>query len=269
MKENLRKERGITLVALIITIIILIILAAITIKQLVEFKFIEYATKGTENYVEQQIKEGEEIKGIEKYVNTSKENENNDENNSQTIEELIKEYKELEKKFIKYKETVTTALNKNGIVINANDSLDKYKEELNKLPGKNYSDGATSEFIKLSEGSSSRYTNQINCTSINNYKRLTRDNFFIINRAMTYTKTNDKEDILTMSKGYNQETGVLSLGKQKSYGGSWTFWNTYDVYVFVDTKTPEIPTSTIVASSIENESIERVTEKIKKTARRL
>jgi len=271
----IQKEQGITLVALIITIIVIVIISAVSIAVIYKTRIVEYAINGTMDYTKEGINEnkvlGETEKLIESVLNNFKGlgGESEPIEPGKTIEELRKEYKELEEKFIKYKETVTAALNKNGIDINANDSLDKYKEELNKLPGKNYSDGATAEFIKLSEGNSSRYANQINCTGINNYKRLTRENFFIINRSMSYTKTNDKEDILTMSKGYNQEAGILSLGKQKSYGGSWTFWNTFDVYVFVDTKTQEISASTITAASIENESLERITAEAKKIARGL
>ena len=57
----------------------------------------------------------------------------------------------------------------------------------------------------------------------------------IVNKAMTYANTCDNEDILTMSKSYNPDNGMLSTGKQKSYcnesGSVWTFWNTFDVYV--------------------------------------
>ncbi len=53
----MKKEEGITLVALVITIIILIILAAITIKYLLIDGFIELATQGSINYSHAQNNE--------------------------------------------------------------------------------------------------------------------------------------------------------------------------------------------------------------------
>lgn len=61
------------------------------------------------------------------------------------------------------------------------------------------------------------------------------NDIIIVNKSMTYVNVCDREDILTMSKSYNPETGILSTGKQKSYcnenSSIWTFWNTFDVYV--------------------------------------
>lgn len=50
----LREEKGITLVALIITIIILIILAAVTIMSFTNNKLIDTAVEGTQNYANSQ-----------------------------------------------------------------------------------------------------------------------------------------------------------------------------------------------------------------------
>lgn len=61
----LREEKGITLVALIITIIILVILAAVTIITLQQSKMLEYAVTGTQNYQNAQIFEEGVIKGFE------------------------------------------------------------------------------------------------------------------------------------------------------------------------------------------------------------
>lgn len=55
MKE--KKEQGVTLVALIITIIVLVILAAVTINVALKNNFIGLATKGTENYAGAQVEE--------------------------------------------------------------------------------------------------------------------------------------------------------------------------------------------------------------------
>ena len=64
----MKKEKGITLVALIITIIVLIILAAVTIKAAFDSNFMGIATKGTENYAEGQVKEEGMIDNTAEYI---------------------------------------------------------------------------------------------------------------------------------------------------------------------------------------------------------
>ncbi len=61
MKEILRKEEGITLVALLITIIILIILAAVAIKSVVEHDIVNQTIEGAEQYEAAQNKEKNDI----------------------------------------------------------------------------------------------------------------------------------------------------------------------------------------------------------------
>ena len=63
-----QKERGITLVALIVTIIILIILAAVTIKAAFDSNFMGIATKSTEDYAKGQVKEEEMIDNTAEYI---------------------------------------------------------------------------------------------------------------------------------------------------------------------------------------------------------
>ena len=48
--NKLEKERGITLIALIITIIILVILAAVSIRAVTNMKIVDYAVNGSQNY---------------------------------------------------------------------------------------------------------------------------------------------------------------------------------------------------------------------------
>ena len=49
--SKFKKERGITLIALIITIIILVILAAVSIRAITNMKIVDYAINGSQNYV--------------------------------------------------------------------------------------------------------------------------------------------------------------------------------------------------------------------------
>ena len=55
MEKFLKNERGITLVALIITIIVLILLSAITILELNEYKMLNTVMEGSVNYQQAEI----------------------------------------------------------------------------------------------------------------------------------------------------------------------------------------------------------------------
>ena len=57
----MKKNKGITLIALIITIIILIILTAITLNNVIGTDLIGFATKAVENYTDAGEKEAEDI----------------------------------------------------------------------------------------------------------------------------------------------------------------------------------------------------------------
>ncbi len=63
--EGKAKENGITLVALIITIIVLIILSAVTIFIFIESGLLTTASKGTENYANAQEYEKEIMNNID------------------------------------------------------------------------------------------------------------------------------------------------------------------------------------------------------------
>ncbi|MCI8621629.1 MAG: hypothetical protein HFJ50_08120 [Clostridia bacterium] len=65
----LREERGITLVALMITIIVLIILAAVTIMSLTESNIINTAVNGTLNYANSQSWEINELAKTDDMLN--------------------------------------------------------------------------------------------------------------------------------------------------------------------------------------------------------
>ena len=56
-KQNLTQEKGITLIALIITIIILVILAAVSIRAVYNMSIVDYAVNGTQNYAKEAVKE--------------------------------------------------------------------------------------------------------------------------------------------------------------------------------------------------------------------
>ena len=62
MHNNVRKENGITLIALIITIVILVILAAVSVKTIYDMGIVEQAVKGTERYARASVAEQEEMR---------------------------------------------------------------------------------------------------------------------------------------------------------------------------------------------------------------
>lgn len=62
--EVIRKESGITLVALIVTIVVLIILAAVSITGVLQMKIVEITINGTEKYSKEQIKEEKDMQDI-------------------------------------------------------------------------------------------------------------------------------------------------------------------------------------------------------------
>ena len=63
MKSN--KEKGITLIALIITVIILVILSAIGIIAVYNSKIVEHAINGSQDYAQEGINENYVLRGTE------------------------------------------------------------------------------------------------------------------------------------------------------------------------------------------------------------
>ncbi len=71
MKRKTQEEKGITLVALIIAIIILVILAAVSIGVVYRTKIVDYAINGTYNYATESLRENEIMNGIESLLNST------------------------------------------------------------------------------------------------------------------------------------------------------------------------------------------------------
>ena len=96
MKTNLKNQKGITLVALIITIIILVILAAVSIRAAYNSGIIDYSVNGTQEYVEGSTRESTSLSGAEALMQSvvnkldeiaegSSNNNNNNNNTAKTI----------------------------------------------------------------------------------------------------------------------------------------------------------------------------------------
>ncbi len=69
--QNQRNDKGITLVALIITIIILVILAAVSISAVYNSKIVDYAVNGATGYAGEAVKENEIMSGTESLIDST------------------------------------------------------------------------------------------------------------------------------------------------------------------------------------------------------
>ena len=67
--KNLRKEKGITLIALIITVVVLLILAVVSISTIQNHGIIEHANSTTTKYEEEADKEKDTLQSYEKFEN--------------------------------------------------------------------------------------------------------------------------------------------------------------------------------------------------------
>ena len=148
-----------------------------------------------------------------------------DQSNNEELEKVKNE-------FDNYKKVIAESLTKNGVNTSKEDSIETITKNMDKL----FIAGVNSKFIKVAEDVSSRYVQNINVSNMANYKKFNIDNFVIVNKSMVWQDGSDNEAVTNMSKTYDQENGILQLGKQKSYTNTsysvWTFWNLYDVYVF-------------------------------------
>lgn len=67
----LRQEKGITLVALVITVIILVILAAVSIASVFSSKTVNYAINGSQDYTEQARRENNVLNNVESTMDSA------------------------------------------------------------------------------------------------------------------------------------------------------------------------------------------------------
>ena len=91
-KKYKESEKGITLVALIVTVIILIILAAVTIFYIQDNKFIETAMNGTINYANAQTQEIEIVNDISDMLDEAIEKIEASQGKTETAEEILNKY---------------------------------------------------------------------------------------------------------------------------------------------------------------------------------
>ena len=75
--NKLERESGITLIALIITIIILVILAAVSIRTVTNMKIVDYAMNGSQNYAVAGIAENKMLDNTVSFIDEAVEKVNN------------------------------------------------------------------------------------------------------------------------------------------------------------------------------------------------
>lgn len=234
-QEKRNNQEGVTLVALVVTIIILIILAGVSINLLLgENGIITQAQKAKEDTEQAKIEEEKALNSVYGYLNI-------DPNNYVRPEEM----ESLREDYNNFKNTIAQAITESGIPTQNTDSAETMANSIKNLGG------GTIQRIKLGSNQSN-----IDCTSIEGWNTLRIENFAIIPTSITgggragdvpsfnrYATANP-----TMS--YNNTTGKLTISGTSNSGhfdkgdGSggimwtedWSCGMNYDVYVYIVSK---------------------------------
>ena len=250
--KPLTSNSAITLIALIITVIVLLILAGITLNMVMGdngiIKKVQLAKDKTNEAQQEESEKLSELEDeIDNKVNGSFVNDNDE--------------KELEK----YKKAIANTLTNLGVKTLETQTIDEYIKNIDILADKNYKEGEDSNIVLIKSNLSSRYEQTLSLSNVEGYQNFDDDDFIIVNKNMLCENRNDWEDILTITKKFDKKTGTLILGKQKSYASrnSWTFWNTYDLYA-IKRDVKEIETEEIKINSAK-ENLEEFKRKIAKT----
>ena len=112
-----QKEKGVTLVALVITIIILIILAIITINVAIKLNIIDLATKSSEDYQQAQYEEEEEFNKLNEKINKEILQENTGTVSKSDYDKLASLVSTLSKKVENLENNQKSAANPTGTII--------------------------------------------------------------------------------------------------------------------------------------------------------
>ena len=150
--EKLKRNKGITLVALIITIIILLILAFISTVTLTGNNgLLIRAQQSKDKTINSQI---EENKILAEY------------------QQKIDGVRNTDNEYINFKEKLIPFLQNKGLDIKFNSSDEEILDRITNLK--------TTQFIKIAENISSRYSINLNVPDYEKYKNLSEDNFYIV-----------------------------------------------------------------------------------------
>ena len=220
----MRKEKGITLVSLVVTIIILIILAGISINILLgEQGVITRAQQAKENM---QIAQAEELEGLnhlyeqlDGYDVEMEEGSTGD--LSDKLQELQSKFDSLQTEHNTFKSSIAIAITEKGIATSETDSANIMVENIKKL---------NTHTFTLVGSITTPYTATLDCSSINGYDSLTEDDFIYICKTVaggSYSNSN-ASITQTISKTYESYTRIMTIVNGKSKH-AYT-WTTGDIY---------------------------------------
>ena len=200
-------KRGITLIALVITIIILLILAGITLNlTLGQNGIITRAQQAGKNYMDAAEKEQDELA---RFLNETDNVINGSSiGNGATSEEDKEKIAQLEERIAE---------------------LEQQLEEVSK-------ESTTVKKVSLGKGATSS-TAQFSATSIPNYTTLTKNNFFVVIKNVKITEKgyiSEKLDSWANKISYNNESGIVSIPAFKTstiYSGTdYSYTVEYEVF---------------------------------------
>jgi len=139
---------------------------------------------------------------------------------------------EIDPELLKYKKEIAKTLTELGVETTDNQTIDELIENIKSLANKNYEEGKESDIVLIKSNLSSRYEQTISLTNIEGYQNFDVEDFIIVNKNMLWDHPMEGPDTEVMTKSYDKQTGILTLGMQKSYvaKNSWSFWNTFDLY---------------------------------------
>lgn len=107
--------------------------------------------------------------------------------------------------------------------------------DLRSIARKKYEEGIATYMIPIQKSLNSRYNQSVSANHIQDYQDFTINDCIITIEELCYANGSDGENILNMAKSYDQTSGTLSFGKQKSYtsdsNSRWTFFNIYNAYL--------------------------------------
>lgn len=214
---KMKKQRGITLVSLVITIIVLIILAGISINTLVgQNGIITRAQQAKENMILAQKREEEQLNELYKQLEESNQGISPEEG---TIEELTKQLQDLQSKFdnlqVEYdtfKENIASAITERGVEISESDPVYTIVESIKDL-------GVPTRLGSASKITASSYSFNVAAVD-DNYANYTADNFLVVAEQRydlviivtgTGSGTALRNATYKITKTYDPATGILTI----------------------------------------------------------
>lgn len=204
----MEKDRGITMISLIVTIIILIILAGISINVTVGNNGIITKTKqARENMTITQQKEAESLNKL--YDELMNHETNVD---SEMKEDLQNKFQNLQEEFLHFRTVIANTISVQGIETNATDSAEVMAKNIEELAKKKFEEGMAIANIEVDYQKVSRSGNSFDLKSIPNYQKLKLfENLFPI-ATRIYSQAHATSSVnYPNNYSYQADTGILTV----------------------------------------------------------